>query len=67
MELGLTRKGDPDVIAKFAYRAAAIYYRFNNFDEARKRLADIVENRSETPVAANAADMLINSFTIEND
>ncbi|MBR57345.1 MAG: hypothetical protein CMH54_04725 [Myxococcales bacterium] len=67
VELGLTRKDDPDVSAKFAYRAAAIFYRFNNFDEARKRLADIVENRSESPVAANAADMLINSFTIEND
>ncbi len=67
VELKLTRKDDPDVIAKFAFRAAAIFYRFNNFDEARKRLADIVENRSETPVAANAAGMLINSFTIEND
>jgi TolA-binding protein len=67
IEAELHRPDDLETGVKHRYLIASMYYRFYDFEQARKIAADIIENKTNSSVATNAADIIINSLKIEND
>jgi len=52
---------------ELAYRAAELYYRFDLFDEARKRFAQLIETWPNSPVAEFAANLTLETYLAESD
>jgi len=63
----LQRKDDPDYQGKMAYKAAEVFLRYKNYDEARKRFEAIVDKYPSALVANYAAANIINTYWEEND
>ncbi len=63
--------GDKKV--EIAFKAANIFYRYNHFDEAVKRFADIAENHQDYKfengdrAAEMAANLILDTFNLQND
>ncbi|MGA9525517.1 MAG: tetratricopeptide repeat protein [Myxococcaceae bacterium] len=63
--------GDKKV--EIAFKAANIYYRYNHFDEAVKRFADVAENHQDYKfengdrAAEMAANLILDTFNLQND
>ena len=64
---GLNRKDDPDMQGKLAYKAAEVFLRFKNYDEARKRFEVVLNTYPKQVVGAYAAANIINTYWEEND
>ncbi len=62
VEHGLNNPDDPHLQAKMAFKAAEVFYRFDHFDEARKRLAAIIDKYPKEEVATLAAAYIIESY-----
>ncbi len=63
----LHRKDDPEYQGKMAYKAAEVFLRYKNYDEARKRFEAIIERYPSALVANYAAANIINTYWEEND
>lgn len=64
---GLNRKDEPDYQGKIAYKAAEVFLRYKNYEEARKRFEAIVDAYPKDLVANYAAANIINTYWEEND
>lgn len=64
---GLSKPNDPDLPARLAFRAAAEFYKFRHFEEARKRFAEIIQKYPQHLVATYSAISIINTYRLEND
>ena len=53
--------------ATIAYQVADIFYRLDNFDEARRRFRQVISCYPDNDVAANAVANIINMYREEND
>lgn len=63
----LNRAKDKDAQGNLAYQAAEMVHRFKQYDESRRRFAEIIDRYPGSEVAAYAAANIINSFKEEND
>ncbi len=65
--LGLENEHDDYLNARFAFRAATVYYDFLHYDEARRRYAWLVDQFPEHEVAYLAGSRILESLRREND
>jgi len=63
----LQSKDDPEYQGRMAYKAAEVFLRYKNYDEARKRFEGILERYPQALVANYAAANIINTYWEEND
>jgi TolA-binding protein len=63
----LQNKDDPEYQGRMAYKAAEVFLRYKNYDEARKRFEAIIERYPQALVANYAAANIINTYWEEND
>ncbi len=62
-------KGQPrhEGAAKVAYRAAEVYYAYDDFEEARRRFAQIAERYPDSEFAKFASNLTLETFLITKD
>lgn len=63
----ITRSGNRQPQAAFAYQAADLAARFNNYNEARSRFRQVVACFPENELAVNAMKNILNTYKDEND
>jgi cellulose synthase operon protein C len=56
-----------DKAAGIAYKAAELFYAYDQFDEARKRFDSIVKNYPDTEVAQFAGNLILETYLAENN
>jgi len=68
LEMGLTHPENLDFVGRLSYLVARVYYRYGHFEEAEKRLADILEKYSDDELLStySYADLL-RMATTRND
>ena len=67
LALGLTAEDEPHRNAIMIYKLGEINLDYLHFPEARKRFVEVIENHKDSPVALNAAILLISTYQIERD
>jgi TolA-binding protein len=63
----VARRGDTAQAATLAFKAGEVFYRHNDFDEARCRFEEVVGRWPGDPVAQFAANLIIESFLAVKD
>jgi cellulose synthase operon protein C len=66
-DMYVRRLPDHERTPAIAYEAALTYYRHHHFPEARKRFEELVERWPSAEASAFAANLIIESFLIEED
>ena len=67
LKLGLSNEEDPYRVAVLKYKVGEIYMDYLNYEPGRKKLIDVIEQHPKSPVAVNAANLLIESYRLERD
>ncbi len=63
----VARRGDAAQAATLAFKAGEVFYRYNDFDEARCRFQEVVERWPASEVAQFAANLIIESYLAMKD
>ena len=67
LKLGLSNDEDTDRVAILKYKVGEIYMDYLNYEPGRKKLIEVIEQHPKSPVAINAANLLIESYRLERD
>ena len=67
LKLNVTAEDDPDRSSVLIYKIGEMYMDYLHYEPGRKRLIEVIEKHSKSPVAINAANLLIESYRLERD
>ena len=67
LKLGLSNDEDSNRVAILKYKVGEIYMDYLNYEPGRKKLIEVIEQHPKSPVAINAANLLIESYRLELD
>jgi len=67
VDMGLRNEQKPDRPEKLSLQSARVFYKYKDFEEARRRFILIMKKYPKATVAVEAAKDLLTSYRIEND
>ena len=67
LALNLKVEDDPHRSSVMTYKVGEIYMDYLDFPSARQRFIDVIEKHADSPVASNAANLLIETYRRERD
>ena len=65
LKIGVNDPNDPHLAATLIYKIGEIYVDYKDFKQARERLIEVIEKHTKSPVAVNAAMLLVETYRIE--